>query len=182
MPRDERLLTAGQVVEVTGLRYPTLDRWFRPERGGFLECAQPAAGKDTRRGFSFLDVLRIEAVKRLRGTGVSMQMIRRVLGELGERYAEDDPLLAGRLVVAGTRLFWAIDDATLLDVLAQQLAAAPLVILPIGDMIKATRAKVEALCTDESAHAAAYHNNAPGYGGHKCQAARGANASGGGDW
>jgi len=155
MPRDERLLTAGQVVEVTGLRYPTLDRWFRPERGGFLECAQPAAGKDTRRGFSFLDVLRIEAVKRLRGAGVPMQMIRRVLGELGERYAEDDPLLAGRLVVAGTRLFWAIDDATLLDVLAQQLAAAPLVILPIGDMIKATRAKVEALCTDEPAHAAA---------------------------
>ena len=83
-----------------------------------------------------------------------MQMIRRVLAELGTLCRDD--LLAGRLVVAGTRLFWAIDDATLLDVLAQQLAAAPLVVLPVGDMIRETRAKVEDVCRETlTAHAAA---------------------------
>ena len=52
---------------VTGLKYPTLDRWFRPS-GRFLECAQLRRG-DTCRGFSFLDVLRIEQVYP-RGRGI----------------------------------------------------------------------------------------------------------------
>ena len=138
----QNLLTSRQVAEVVGIKYRTLDSWLRPEDGGFLECTEPAAGRGSNRGFSFLDVLRVDAVARMRRGGVSLQTIRQVLSDLSERYRVDDPLIEGRLVVAGKDLFWAIDDATLLDVLAKQLAATPLVILPVGEMIRDNRRKV----------------------------------------
>ena len=151
----ENLLTSRQVAEVTGVKYRTLDSWLRPEDGGFLECTESAAGRGSLRGFSFLDVLRVDAVVRMRRGGVSLQTIRKVLSDLSERYREDDPLLAGRLVVAGNRLFWALDDTTLLDVLTQQLAATPLVILPVAEMIRENRRRVELFGVDAETACAA---------------------------
>jgi hypothetical protein len=63
----------------------------------------------------------------------------------------NDPLLEGGLVVAGSRLFWVLDDATMLDVLAQQLAAAPLVVIPMGEMIREDWNKVVAICGEQVA-------------------------------
>jgi len=151
MEGRECLLSTRQVAQVVGLKYATLDRWLRPERGGFLECAEGADGRGSRRGFGFLDVLRIDTLARLRRGGVSMQTIRRVLADLSEKYAVSDPLLDGGLVVAGSRLFWAIDDKTLLDVLKQQLAAAPLVVIPIGEMIREDWNKVVEICGEKVA-------------------------------
>lgn len=139
-------LAAKQVMKITGLSYARLDYWLRPERGNILTCAVPAQGKGSDREFSFLDVIRLRAVKRLRDSGVSLQMIRKVVRELTERYQINDPLLEnGQLLVAGERLFWALDDMALLDVLRGQLAAHPLVILPVGEIVADTRAKVAAL-------------------------------------
>ena len=151
METRECLLSAKQVARVVGLKYATLDRWLRPERGGFLECAEGAKGRGSRRKFDFLDVLRVDTLTRLRRGGASMQMIRRVLADLSDKYEVSDPLLDGGLVVAGNRLFWAVDDATMLDVLAQQLAAAPLVVIPVGEMIREDWNKVVAICGEKVA-------------------------------
>ena len=151
MEGRECLLSAKQVAQVVGLKYATLDRWLRPERGGFLECAEGAHGRGSRRGFGFLDVLRVDTLARLRRGGASMQMIRKVLTDLAAKYAVNDPLLEGGLVVAGSRLFWVLDDATMLDVLAQQLAAAPLVVIPMGEMIREDWNKVVAICGEQVA-------------------------------
>ena len=140
-------LTAKQVVAITGVKYPRLDYWLRPERGNLLTCQVPAQGKGSDRFFSFLDAIRIRAVKRLRDEAVSLQKIRKVLAELG-RYGIGDPLIqTGQLVVAGDQLFWALDDMALLDVLRGQLAARPLVILPVAEIVADIRAKVAALVT-----------------------------------
>ena len=103
----------------------------------------------------FLDVLRVMVVVRLRGAGVGVATIRKVVTELAERYNVSDPLTLGRLVVAGNRLYWAIDDATLLDVLAQQTALAGVVILPVGEMAAETRERMEAVYCPEVAQEAA---------------------------
>lgn len=138
-------LTAKQVVATTGVNYARLDYWLRPERGNLLTCEVPAQGKGSDRVFSFLDVIRIRAVKHLRDAGVSLQTVRKVLAELAY-YGVGDPLLqSGQLVVAGERLFWALDDMALLDVLRGQLAAQPLVILPVGEIVADVRVKVAAL-------------------------------------
>ena len=75
-------LVAKQVMNLTGLSYARLDYWLRPERGIIFTCAVPAKGKGSDRIFSFLDVIRIRAVKQLRDQGVSLQIIRKVLAEL----------------------------------------------------------------------------------------------------
>ena len=139
-------LAAKQVMKLTGLSYARLDYWLRPERGNILTCAVPAKGKGSDRIFSFLDVIRIRAVKRLRDGGISLQMIRKVVRELTERYQINDPLAeTSQLLVAGERLFWVVDDMALLDVLRGQLAAHPLLILPVGEIVADTRAKVAVL-------------------------------------
>lgn len=139
------LLTVKQVLAIEPMRYARLDYWLRPERGNLLTCQVPAQGKGSDRLFSFLDVIRIRAIKRLRDEWISLQMIRKVLAELA-RYGIDDPLIqTGRLVVAGDRLFWAIDDATLLDVLRGQLAVRHLMILDVAEIVADTRAKVAAM-------------------------------------
>lgn len=148
-------LSAPQVAELAGIKYPTLDRWFRPERGGFMECTVPARGRGRHRRFAFLDTLRVLVVARLRAAGVPVATIRRAITELAERYNVSDPLTLGRLVVAGNRLYWAIDDATLLDVLAQQTALAGVVILPVGEMAAETRERMEAVYCQEAAQEAA---------------------------
>ncbi len=148
-------LSATQVAELAGIKYATLDRWFRPERGGFMECSVPAQGRGRFRRFSFLDVLRVLVVVRLRGAGGGVATIRKVVTELTEHYNVSDPLTLGRLVVAGNRLYWAIDDATLLDVLAQQTALAGVVILPVGEMAAETRERMEAVYCPEVAQEAA---------------------------
>ena len=131
-----------RAARVAGVPYRTLDRWVRT---GLLTCESPANGKGTRRGFSFLDLIRARAVAHLRRQGVSLQMIRHVLEALTEKWRVQDPLLQGRLVVAGDELKWVLDDKALLDALTGQLAATPLVILPVGEIVSNTREKVEAL-------------------------------------
>lgn len=128
---------------VVGIKYATLDSWVRT---GLLPVSRPAQGKGTRRGFSFLDLVRARCVANLRAQGVSLQTIRRAVSELPERYDEQDPLARGRLVVAGDRLLWDLDDEALLDVIRGQLAARPLAILDVGEIAADTRVKVEAIC------------------------------------
>ena len=135
-------LRASRIV---GVKYRTLDSWLRT--GILPETATPAQGKGSSRGFSLIDLVRARAVAYLRGAGVSMQMIRKALTELENRWGVNEPLLqGGRIVVAECDLFWAFDDATLMNVLTGQLAARALVILPIGEMIAETRAALLLAC------------------------------------
>jgi DNA-binding transcriptional MerR regulator len=145
MARDGWLLNSEQVAKVVGLKYATLDRWLRPERGGFLHCEQGAAGRGSTRLFSFLDVLRVDAVARMRRNGVPLGTIRRVLAEIDERYRADGPQARGWLVIAGGRLVWEMDRNRLLGVLSQLVTASPLAVLPLGDMVSTIRAKAEEL-------------------------------------
>ena len=130
-------LRASRVI---GVPYRTLDNWVRT---GLLPVEVPARGKGTKRGFSFLDLIRARAMTHLRGQGISVQMIRKVLGELTQKWGVNDPLLfSGRLIVAGDQLFWALDDAKLLHALTGQLASTTLLILPVGQIVAEVRVKV----------------------------------------
>ena len=88
-----------RAARIIGVKYTNLDFWIRT---GLLSPAIPARGKGTRRGFSFLDLIRARTVVRLRSENVSLQAIRKVMDELTERYRIADPLAdTSRLVVAG---------------------------------------------------------------------------------
>ena len=138
------LFGAGESARILGLKYRTLDHWIRT---GLLPVEQPAAGPGTRRGLSFLDLIRAMTVKRLREEGVSLQAIRKVIEVLTEHYHVDDPLTQdGRLLLAGDRVWWAVDDRTVIDILKGQLGMKPLVILEVGEVVEDVRRGLREYC------------------------------------
>ena len=137
-------LGGWRTARVVGVKYCTLDSWVRT--GLLPKPAIPGRGKGSRRGFSFVDLIRARTVARLRQEGVSLQTIRKVVRTLSEQYCVGDPLAqTADLVVAGGEVFWATDEVTLLNVLRQQLAARPLVLVDMSELVADTAAKVEAI-------------------------------------
>ncbi len=142
--KQHTLFGAGEAARILGLKYRTLDHWVRT---GLLPVEQPAAGTGNRRGLSFLDLVRAMTVKRLRQEGVSLQAIRRVIEVLSEHYHVDDPLTQdGRLLLAGDRVWWAVDDRTVIDILKGQLGMKPLVILEVGEVVEDVRRGLREVC------------------------------------
>lgn len=131
-----------RAARIVGVPYRTLDSWVRTR---LLTCEVPAQGKGTRRGFGLIDLVRARAVAEMRKEGASLQAIRQVVAELTDHYAVTDPLALGRLLVAGSELFWDIDDATLLNVVKQQLAARPLILLDVGEIVVHVRRELAKL-------------------------------------
>jgi hypothetical protein len=82
----------------------------------------------------------------MRRKHISLQTIRKVAAELAQRGIDDPLVQTGRLVIAGEEVFWAIDDTKLLNILKGQLAAKPLVILPVGELYQDTAVKIRELC------------------------------------
>lgn len=133
-----------RAARIVGVPYDTLHWWVKT---GIVSVTTPAQGKGSRRGFSFLDLIRARTVARLRAEGVSMQTIRKAVAELSARFGVADPLTeTARLVVAGERLFWALDDRTLLDVLKAQLGARPLILVDMSELVLDLSRKVAEVC------------------------------------
>jgi len=138
------LVNSKRAAELCDTPYTTLVFWITS--GLLPEPVVPARGTGTRRLFSLLDVVRARTVARLREQGVSLQMIRRIVRELNDKWEIDDPLLySGRLIVAGDDLLWGIDDEKLMNVLTGQLASRALVIIPVSEIIEDTRARIKEL-------------------------------------
>lgn len=137
-------LSTVQVQRLVGLDcYRTLDNWVRT---GLLPVTVPGRGPGRDRRWSFVDLIRARAVADMRRRGVSLQTIRKAVDILTKQLGEQDPLAVGRLIVASDRLFWAIDDATLLEVLSGQLASGPLMILDVGAIARELAPKVAEMC------------------------------------
>lgn len=140
----ECLVGGWQAARIVGITYPRLDNWIRT---GLLPAPErPAQGKGSRRGFSLRDLVRARVVARLRESGVSLQMIRRILAELGKRWRIEDPLLQGRLALVGDDLFWELDEDTLLDVLTGQTAARRVLVIDLGQEAQEVYESMEAVC------------------------------------
>lgn len=131
-----------KAARIVGVPYRTLDNWIRT---GLLSVEVPASGLGTRRSFSFLDLVRAKVVADLRAQGIATHAIRRVQEELTNTWGTKDPLAqTTRLVVVGDKLFWVLDDQSLLDALNGQLAAAQLLIVPVGAIYREIKSKISA--------------------------------------
>jgi DNA-binding transcriptional MerR regulator len=132
-----------KAARIVGVPYRTLDNWIRT---GLLAVKVPASGLGTRRSFSFLDLVRAKVVADLRAQGIATHTIRRVQEELTNTWGTKDPLTqTTRLVVVGDKLLWVLDDQSLLDALNGQLAAAQLLIVPVGAIYREIQSKISAI-------------------------------------
>jgi DNA-binding transcriptional MerR regulator len=97
---ERRSFTIGEVRRITGASLRQLDYW---DTIGFLKPSGQSGRRTGWRCYTFDDLVRIRAVVRLRGEGVSLQMIQKVIEALSDHSA--DPLRELKLVVVGGRVF-----------------------------------------------------------------------------
>jgi DNA-binding transcriptional MerR regulator len=105
------------VVDLTGVSGRQVDHWATT--GVVRPSIRSAAGKGTRREFSFRDLVALKVAKRLREEGVSLQKIRKALVWLRRNFPEvKAPLAELRLVTDGKTLFLVDrDPSRIMDVL-----------------------------------------------------------------
>jgi DNA-binding transcriptional MerR regulator len=105
--------------------------------------ARAAAGRGTRRGYSFLDLVRLSVVRALIERGLGARNIRRSLAALRDAYPKVlDPLAQLKLVTDGRSLFLVTDDARrILDVLERQFVFS----IALGPLVRELRGRADRL-------------------------------------
>src|SRR2546427_13041588 len=89
------------VLKLTGVTYRQLDYWART--GLLGSSIRQAAGRGSRRAYSFEDLVALRVVARLLGAGVSLQAVRRAVRYL--KGHTERPLSTFGLITQGKRLF-----------------------------------------------------------------------------
>jgi predicted RNase H-like HicB family nuclease/DNA-binding transcriptional MerR regulator len=97
---------ARAVLSLTGISYRQLDYWARTGLVG--SSIRQAAGRGSRRVYSFPDLVALRVVGQLREAGVSVQTIRKAVAYL-KRHAER-PLSTLNLIGLGKKVFALTDD------------------------------------------------------------------------
>ena len=97
---------ARAVLDLTGISYRQLDYWARTGLVG--SSIRKAAGRGSRRVYSFPDLVALRIVGQLRDAGLSIPTIRRAVFYL-QRHA-DQPLATLALTAKGRKIFALTDD------------------------------------------------------------------------
>ena len=90
---------APQVCKIVGISYRQLDYWART--GLIVPSLQAADGSGSLRLYSFLDLVRLRVVKRLRATGVSLAKIRKAVDWLRAEMPDGSSLHESTLLSDG---------------------------------------------------------------------------------
>src|SRR4051812_34731646 len=132
--------TAGEAVRLTGVAYKTLDYWAK---SGFLvPSIAAAAGTGAWRAYDFEDLVALKVAVRLRGAGVSLQALRRVVAHLQGR-GLDQPLSNVFLVSDGEDVYERRGDE-LISALQKPGQAAFAFVLDLGGMVDELRQAIAA--------------------------------------
>ncbi len=91
------------VIALTGVSGRQVEHWATT---GVVRPSIPAAGKGTRRGYSFKDLVALRVAKRLKDEGISLQKIRKTLAYLRKNFPDvKAPLTELRFLTDGDTIF-----------------------------------------------------------------------------
>lgn len=130
-------------VALTGISYRRLDYWART---GIIRPAKAAAGKGSRREFSFKDLVALKVAKRLRDEGITLQKIRKAITFLRKNFPDiSQPLAELRFITDGATVFVVDRDP---QVIIDTLKGGQLVIaLALGELIEDMKGELLRLAT-----------------------------------
>jgi predicted RNase H-like HicB family nuclease len=112
---------------------------------GVVRPSIPAAGKGSRRGYSFKDLVALRVAKRLKEEGISLQKIRQTLAFLRKNFPEKkEPLAELRFLTDGKDLFVLTDDPQVaLYALKRQFVFS----LALGEIMEGLRGELKKLAS-----------------------------------
>jgi DNA-binding transcriptional MerR regulator len=106
------------VVDLTGVSGRQVDHWATT--GVVRPSAKSAAGKGTRREYSYRDLVALKVAKRLRDEGISLQKIRKALAFLRKHFPDlKQPLAELRFLTDGETVYVGRDREKIFDTLNQ---------------------------------------------------------------
>ncbi len=128
-------------IETTfGIPLSALHYW---DRTNFLKpSVRPAAGRGSRRLYSFRDLVQLIVVSRLRAQNISLQRIRKCLAFLKKHFPDVEAPLAGlSLVTDGETIFLLTDDPDkVLDTIREQFVWT----VPVAAWLRSARETIRA--------------------------------------
>lgn len=129
------------VLSLVGITRMQLAHW---DKTGVVKPTFGAAGKGSRRGYSFKDLVALEVAKWLRDEGISLQKIRKSVAFLRKKYPEvKEPLAEWRFLTDGQTIFLIDRDR---QAIIDTLMGGQLVIsLALGGLIERLRVEVKKL-------------------------------------
>ncbi|MGA8570907.1 MAG: MerR family transcriptional regulator [Desulfobaccales bacterium] len=134
------------VMALTGVSGRQVEHWAAT---GIVRPSIAAAGKGTRRGYSFKDLVALRVAKRLKDEGISLQKIRNALAYLRKNFPEKkEPLAELRFLTDGDTIFvvdW--DPQKILDTLR---GGQFVLSLALGEIIKGLRGELKKLATPKA--------------------------------
>ncbi len=131
------------VIAITGVSARQVEHWATT---GVVRPSIPAAGKGTRRGYSFKDLVALRVAKRLKDEGISLQKIRKALTYLRKNFPErKEPLTELRFLTDGDTIFVVDrDPQRILDTLkGGQFVFS----LALGEIIEGLKGELKKLAT-----------------------------------
>jgi DNA-binding transcriptional MerR regulator len=128
------------IIALTGVSARQVEHWATT---GVVRPSIPAAGKGTRRGYSFKDLVALRVAKRLKDEGISLQKIRKALAYLRKNFPEKkEPLAELRFLTDGKDLFVLTDDPNVaLDALKRHFVFS----LALGEIIAGLQGELKKL-------------------------------------
>lgn len=130
-----------QSLSLTGISPKQLVYWDK--KGIVKPSMSPASGRGSRRLYSYKDLLGLMTVKNLKGTGFSLQKIRRCVSFLRRRLPDvSQPLWFCRLIACGETIYLARDEAVYVDTLKRPGETAVREIIDIGMFDRQLRDRV----------------------------------------
>ena len=131
------------VLALTGVSGRQVEHWATT---GVVRPSIPAAGKGTRRGYSFRDLVALRVAKRLKDEGISLHKIRKTLTFLRKNFPENkEPLAELRFLTDGDSIFVVDrDPQRILDTLkGGQFVFS----LALGEIIEGLKGELKKLAT-----------------------------------
>ena len=120
------------VVDLTGVSERQVDYWATT--GVVRPSAKSAAGKGSRRAYSFKDLVALKMAKRLKDEGISLQKIRKALAFLRKQFPDlKQPLAELRFLTDGETVYVGRDREKIFDTLNQGQFVFS---LALGEMIE----------------------------------------------
>lgn len=134
--------SSEEAAKLARLPVQRLKDW---DKSGFLTASTPAKRRGVSRGYTFRDVIALRIAAELRESGVSLQMLRKVVDYLRARegLSATDVLARTNLVTNGGRVYEVAGDVTLHVPSGQRVIGFH--VIPLDQVVSDIQRKARAL-------------------------------------
>ncbi len=106
--KSENSYSSGLVLKVVGVSYYQLNYWAKI---GFIKPSIKQGGRESRRRYSFADLVRLRTAKELLDNGISLQKIRKAMNYLKKCDPQiKEPLIQLKFLTNGKSIFTLTKD------------------------------------------------------------------------